>query len=82
MFEKDLHEGSVYNLSFLEVVCNGKNFKTTKHDYEINFLYNTKLTEVDVGMVSGYPYSLVSLTDILGNFNSDYLVVCVILLKL
>lgn len=69
-----MHEGSVYNLSFFEVVRSGKRYKTTKHEYKINFMYNTKVSEVGVGLVSGCPHSFVSFADILGNFDSDCLV--------
>lgn len=56
------------------MVPNSKNFKTTKHDYRLNFQYATKVAEVEGGLVIACPFSLVSLEEILGNFDSNYLV--------
>ncbi|KEH24640.1 animal RPA1 domain protein [Medicago truncatula] len=42
-FEKDLQEGKVYSMSCFGVAANLGSYRTTKHEYKLNFQFNTKV---------------------------------------
>jgi len=41
-FEKDLQEGKVYSMSGFGVAANLGSYHTTKHEYKLNFQFNTE----------------------------------------
>ncbi|RDX60748.1 hypothetical protein CR513_61086, partial [Mucuna pruriens] len=55
MFEKDLKESFVYSIAFFGVASNVENFKTTKHQYKLNFLFATKVIVQEDSCVSSNP---------------------------
>lgn len=73
-FERDLHEGSVYSFSNFRVASNGGSFRTTRHDYKLNFQIGTKVMQVDGGFVTCSPYSFVPISEITDTYDTNYLV--------
>lgn len=63
-FEKDLREGAVYSMSYFGVACNGGNFRTTRHEYKLNFQMGTKVLLIDNGFVIASPFSIVPIAEI------------------
>lgn len=73
-FDKDLKEGFVYSISNFGVACNGGSFRTTRHDYKLNFQFGTKVVNVDRSLVSCSPFSFVPFSEITDTFDTNYLI--------
>ncbi|CAI8607822.1 unnamed protein product [Vicia faba] len=73
-FENKNKEGSSYNFKSFGVVANTGAFRTTKHQFKLNFHNGTIITYVGTGMTTLSPYSFVSFTYIFGKIDMDYLI--------
>lgn len=74
-FVKSLVEGNVYNISGFVLVENFGDYKTTRHQYKICFMFKIEVCVVNQNFVDVFPYTFVSLSDILSHVNdSNYLV--------
>ncbi|XP_068487118.1 uncharacterized protein [Phaseolus vulgaris] len=53
-FQNDIFEDKVYSFNFFSVSTNSGSYRTTCHQYKINFQFGTKVTSVDViGILTG-----------------------------
>ncbi|XP_057443722.1 uncharacterized protein LOC130735863 [Lotus japonicus] len=74
-FEKLLVEGNVYSLSSFVLVDSSGDYKPTRHNYKICFMYNTEVRHMPHITIDEFPYSFVSLADILApSYDSGYLI--------
>lgn len=55
-FDKELKEGFVYSISNFGVACNGGSFRTTGHNYKLNFHISTKVLNIDKSFVLCSPH--------------------------
>ena len=74
-FQNDIFEDTVYSFYFFSVSTNSGSYRTTCHQYKINFQFGTKVTCVGNDLVScAIPhYTLIYVLRALG-FDTDYLV--------
>jgi ssDNA-binding replication factor A large subunit len=68
-FEKDLQEGKVYSMSGFGVAANIGSYRTTKHEYKLNFQFNTK---VKLCGKNGVPSDIYPISNPIDVFNSEY----------
>ncbi|KEH19496.1 DUF223 domain protein [Medicago truncatula] len=74
-FEKDPHEGKVYSMSNFGVAVNLGSYRTTKHEYKLNFQFNTKVKLCDKNGVPSDIYLIANLIDVFNSeYDTDYLV--------
>lgn len=73
-FEKELKEDCVYSMSNFGVACNAGSFRTTKHDYKLNFQIGTKVLNMDNSFVSCSPFTLVPFSEINDGYDTNYLI--------
>ncbi|XP_068477222.1 uncharacterized protein [Phaseolus vulgaris] len=53
-FQNDIFEDKVYSFNFFSVSTNSGSYRTTCHQYKINFQFGTKVTSIDViGILTG-----------------------------
>lgn len=63
-FEKSLIDGHVYSVSCFVLVDNDGDYKTTRHNYKIDFLFKTEVRLINYFPIDAFPYTFVSLPDI------------------
>lgn len=73
-FERNLKEGFLYSIRNFGVACNGGSFRTSRHEYKINFQIRTKVLNVDRGIMSCSPFSFVAFCDINEGYDTNYLI--------
>ncbi|XP_057419196.1 uncharacterized protein LOC130713448 [Lotus japonicus] len=74
-FDKLLVDGNVYSLSSFVVVDSFGEYKTTRHNYKISFMFNTEVRALDKNPMDIFPYSFVSFAEILSPaFDTTFLV--------
>lgn len=74
-FEKLLVEGKVYSVSSFVLVDSSGEYKTTRHNYKICFMYNTEVRPMDQFPIDAFPYSFVPLADLLApTYDSSFLI--------
>ncbi|XP_057444413.1 uncharacterized protein LOC130736620 [Lotus japonicus] len=68
-------EGGVYSMSFLAPVVNSDDYKTTKYQYKVNFLYNTEVHPMNQNPINFSPFLFVHVRSILNHaIDVNYLV--------
>ena len=74
-FQNDIFEDKVYSFNFFSVSTNSRSYRTTCHQYKINFQFGTKVTSVGNDLVSCPKphYTPISVLKAPG-FDTDYLV--------
>ncbi|XP_057455307.1 replication protein A 70 kDa DNA-binding subunit A-like isoform X2 [Lotus japonicus] len=74
-FEKLLVEGNVYSLSGFVLVDNTGDYKTTRHNYKICFMFKTEVRPMNQFTMDVFPYTFVSFPQILSpDYDGNYLV--------
>ncbi|GAU51186.1 hypothetical protein TSUD_412120 [Trifolium subterraneum] len=74
-FENDMKEGEIYNFTNFGVATNIGEYRTTKHQYKLNFQYATKVKKGADKLVSPHLYVIANPSDIFaGDYDTDYLV--------
>lgn len=74
-FQHLIKEGGVYSISFLAPVVNSGDYKTTKHQYKVNFLYNTEVHPMNQNPINFSPFLFVPVRSILNHaIDVNYLV--------
>nr|AFK36314.1 unknown [Lotus japonicus] len=66
-FHPLLTEGRVYQISYFGVGDNLGDFRTTTHQFKINFHIHTKVKEIGNCPITKSPYSFISLSEIMFN---------------
>ncbi|XP_057445488.1 uncharacterized protein LOC130737679 [Lotus japonicus] len=74
-FQNLLAEDRVCSISVLALVLNNGDYKTTRHGFKVNFLYNIEVQPMNQIPISIHPFSFVSIRSILNQtHNANYLV--------
>lgn len=66
-FHPLLTEGRVYQISYFGVGDNLGDFRTTTHQFKINFHIHTKVKEIGNCPITKSPYSFIPLSEIMFN---------------
>ncbi|XP_027931228.1 uncharacterized protein LOC114187234 isoform X2 [Vigna unguiculata] len=70
-----LKEGNIYCMGFFTVGSNDGDYRTTKHDFKLNFEINTVVEELKEPSITHSPYSFVPFNDMLEKeYDMSYLV--------
>ncbi|XP_057418071.1 uncharacterized protein LOC130712255 [Lotus japonicus] len=64
-FEKLLVDGNVYSISGFVLVDSCGDYKTTRHNYKICFMFKTEVRPMNQFPIEVFPYTFVSLAKIL-----------------
>ena len=74
-FQNDIFEDKVYSFNFFSVSTNSGSYRTTCHQYKINFQFGTKVTCVGNDLVScAIPHYTPIFVLKAPGFDTDYLV--------
>ncbi|XP_057444114.1 uncharacterized protein LOC130736291 [Lotus japonicus] len=66
-FQHLIKERGVDSISFLAPVVNNGDYKTTKHQYKVNFLYNTEVHPMNQNPINFSPFLFVPICSILNH---------------
>ncbi|RDX79719.1 hypothetical protein CR513_39827, partial [Mucuna pruriens] len=72
--QASIHSEKSYFIFLKRFIRVQRNFRTTIHQYTLNFLFGTKISTVDDCLKSLPPISFVSLTEIGDYYDNSYLV--------
>lgn len=73
--ERLLSEGKVVIITDLGVASNGSDYRTTRHDYRLNFRYDSEVQPLQEAQILPSPYCFLPFSEILDlNYNTSFLV--------
>jgi replication factor A1 len=73
-FKDQILEGKIYALQNVGVSNNGGAYRTTRHPYKMNFLFNTFVQRISNFDISKSPFHFVPISEIVGgSYDTDYL---------
>lgn len=73
-FKNDIFEGRCFSFENMGVANNGGNYRTTRHNFKLNFQFGSKVVFLPNLSITKSPYNFVPIPEIVGGaYDTDYL---------